>query len=99
MEELFKLMRKNDIDTKIIDMFSIEYFTKEMINYIKNLRLEGHQLETMISLVSGGVFNRIDEKEYYKIIRMIKKSKSDEEDQIIINEIIINKPKYREKSM
>ena len=99
MNELFILMRKNNIDIKIIDMFSINYFTKDIISYIKNLHLEGHQLETMIYLVSNGIFSRIDEKEYYKIIRLIKKSKSTDEDKIIINEIISSIGKYEEKSM
>ena len=99
MNELFELMKKNNIDTKIIDMFSINYFTKEMINYIKNLRLQGHQLETMIYLVNDGFFSRIDEKEYYKIIRLIKKSKNIEEDNILKEEMLCNSIKYKAKSM
>ena len=99
MEELLKLMKKNNIDTKIIDLFSIHYFTKDIINYIKNLNLVGHHLETLIYLVNMGVFYRIDEKEYFKIIRLIKRSKSEEEDLIIKDEILNNKPKYKEKSM
>ena len=99
MEELVNLMKKNNIDTKMLSLFNIRYFTKDMIDYIINLHLEGHNLETLIYLVCSGIFTKIDEKEYFKIIRLIKESKSIEEDIVIKTEILNNKYKYKEKSM
>ncbi len=93
MEELFKLMRSNNIDTRIIDLFNIHYFTKDMIDYIKNLGLEGHQLKLLIYLISLGVFEKTNEKEYYKIIRAIKKSHTIEEDKKL--ELIWINNKYK----
>lgn len=79
MEELFNLMKNNNIDIGIIDLFNVHYFTEEMINYIKNLGLKGQQLKELIYLINLGVFEKTSEKEYYKIIRAIKKNKTIEE--------------------
>lgn len=80
--KLYKIMKENNIDTRIININNLEYFTVEQIKYILALNLNGYKLKSIIYLTSIGLFNRIDPKMDYLIVRAIKRAS---------NEVICNK--------
>lgn len=88
MDSLYKLMQLNNINPNIINDSNNIYFTKEVINYIINLRLTDFRLYGIIYLISNGLLEKINPKDEYKVIRLIKRSNTKEECINICNMIL-----------
>lgn len=83
--KLYDSMIKNNINPNMININNIKFFTDIQTNYILALNLESYKLKSMIYLTGSGIFEKIDPKSYYLIVRALKKAQDENMCNMICN--------------
>lgn len=83
--KLYDSMIKNNINPNMININNIKFFTDIQTNYILALNFESYKLKSMIYLTGSGIFEKIDPKSYYLIVRALKKAQDENMCNMICN--------------